>query len=1734
MGGNTALRVFPVATTADQLIYTGLQQQNPSLTGSAPGNNGLQWKTAAKLDSSPNRDKIAIIGMAGRFPEAATTEALWDILRLGLDVSKEVPPLRWSIKTHVDPSGRKKNSSRTSLGCWLNDPDVFDADFFGISAQEATRMDPAQRLALMTAYEAVEQAGIVWTSSFNGDGTTPSTRRDRVGVYYGVSGNDWRDCNAAQKVDSHYMRASNRAFISGRIAETFNLTGPSLTVDTSSSNSLEPVRIACRSLWAQETDMCIVGGADVMTNPDVHAGLDRAGLLSRSGNCKVFDKTADGFCRGEGVVSIVLKRLEDALVENDTVLGVIAGTATNYNSASPAGDESAQSTIQQSLFTEVLNKSNVDPASITYVEMDGSSTKLGDANEVACAVDVLAPASASKIAGKSRTLPLYLGSAMANIGHCEATSGLSSIIKVLLMFRENIIPPHIGIHTRVNSAFPVELAKHRNVHIHTGKAIKWDNDAKAASRSEPRRALIHDLGTIPRASTALILEETPLEDQGLHKCSVGLDHLLDTDQPTSYIIAISAKSKKFLHRNVANLYLWLQNEATRSQLDLAQLSYTTTARRNHYSFRTMLVVSSVEDLCAQLYNELQRTRVERNFAPTDVRPLQVANTNQAVVARPIVFAFTGSLTYKAYFRQLYESFSHIRREMHHLDQVVKRLGLPSVMKALRLKGCTVSDGGVNIYSALNVAGVLSDADTIYLAGASIQLGLLQHTKKRQSGLGEDWYSAATAEFERLDRLTTYHRGHIPVLGLVGSRASDGIPRQETWSSNARLVEGWNAPQEELKVQTWSHLTETLRMFYHAGAEIRWDRFYLDLSARSRRVISTLPAYSWDLKEYWVPYVNDWTLHKGAVRKAIEVPKLESTTIHTIIEETELVDEDSDKSRLVVEADISRHDLHGIVQGHVVDGVPLCTPSVYSDIALSLGKYMQQRYRHGCPERLINIKDMAVTKALIAQPSGPQKLRAHVEADWDSNAAICTFSTLDRRNKPQQHAQCTIMFSDTEVMDHIEQFDMAASYSKLVQTLRNGIAAHRTVRFTRNMMYRMISSLAEFHPDHKLVEDIVLDSQTHEATARVSFGQLLGEDGKHTGAFHTHPGVVDALTQPAGFALNGADTTDLDKEVYINHGWGSFYLFEPLQLTKAYTVYVHMTEGEDHIWYGDTVVLDMSEGDGAARVVALFERYSVQRMPRRVLSILLRAEGGGAYRNAKAHSGQSRQSQVGHRHDAPPKPAIQANPSPSPTLVSPVQEFEQPLRPAHKSPVISSSLPRRDHQHLHIKVDIAASHSAPPTPLTAKALTLNNEIISSRHAEHDAGVEVVKRSLEIISEESGYELADIDDDNLALADLGVDSLLSLAITSRLREELGDSLSHLDLNTLFMTYPTVASLKAALVGERASPDPLKVQKWRATTTGTTSVPLSPPASICAQDTSMLPPTPVIDPQVPQATSVILQGSPKKARATLFLFPDGSGSATSYASIPPISSNGDICVIAFNCPFLKKETSMFTCPLDALINQGYLPELHRRLGLRPAEEGKMKHTYYVGGWSAGGTLAYRAAQCLLQQEETVSLRRKCPGRLTGLVLIDAPPPIRGMDPLPDHFYKYCEQKGVFGGWSGPQARKAPDWLIPHFNGTIAVLQHYVAEPLTRAQSARLKTVACLWAGESVVGADKPLEPHPDDTEGMKFLTVQRTDFSTAGWERLVPGVDEAAILCQRLEGAHHFSLTVGLRPLSCRPPL
>lgn len=204
--------------------------------------------------------KIAICGLSGRFPDAADHEAFWKLLEKGLDLHREVPADRFNVDTHVDPDGKRTNTSHTPFGCFIEKPGLFDPRFFGISPREAAQTDPMQRLALVTAYEALEMSGYVPNRS-------PSTQLDRIGTFYGQTSDDWREIQAAQKVDTFFIPGGVRAFGPGRINFHFKFSGPSFNVDTACSSSLAAIQLACTSLWANDCDTAVAGGMNVLTNP---------------------------------------------------------------------------------------------------------------------------------------------------------------------------------------------------------------------------------------------------------------------------------------------------------------------------------------------------------------------------------------------------------------------------------------------------------------------------------------------------------------------------------------------------------------------------------------------------------------------------------------------------------------------------------------------------------------------------------------------------------------------------------------------------------------------------------------------------------------------------------------------------------------------------------------------------------------------------------------------------------------------------------------------------------------------------------------------------------------------------------------------------------------------------------------------------------------------------------------------------------------------------------------------------------------------------------------------------------------------------------------------------------------------------------------------------------------------------------------------------------------------------
>lgn len=375
-------------------------------------------------------------------------------------------------------------------------------------------------------------------------------------------------------------------------------------------------------------------------------------------------------------------------------------------------------------------------------------------------------------------------------------------------------------------------------------------------------------------------------------------------------------------------------------------------------------------------------------------------------------------------------------------------------------------------------------------------------------------------------------------------------------------------------------------------------------------------------------------------------------------------------------------------------------------------------------------------------------------------------------------------------------------------------------------------------------------------------------------------------------------------------------------------------------------------------------------------------------------------------------------------------------------------------------------------------------------------------LKIISEETGVALEQLTEET-NLAELGVDSLLALMIGSRLRDELDIDV---DTSSVIGSQGSVSSLREALFPGSTATAPRDKDPDGASSSSASVMSGSAPPSVGTADistaSSMRTPSPdygdlqsaTAKVEVPPATSVVLQGSPRTATSALFIFPDGGGLASSYAGLPKIRDG--LVVYGLNSPYLKKglpEDIMMECSWDGIV-RSYIAEVRRRQPRGP---------YSFGGWSAGGILSYRAAQMLMAEGEVVR----------DLIMIDSPAP-ENLKQLPEHFFEYCATAGLFGSGGGV----APAWLIAHFRNINRVLSGYRAEPLAVST---LRKANILWACESSV--DESFHPQPDDPEDMKFLTERRTDFTAGKWARLFPGVP---LHVDHVEGRHHWNLLVSWR--------
>ncbi|RYO94433.1 hypothetical protein DL766_002781 [Monosporascus sp. MC13-8B] len=1893
------LSMCAVGTTLDRQLRNTLEQRGFAVDTStllsepsthAPEVSARELSSEAYASTS-GKSKIAIVGMSGRFPGAEDLGAFWDLLFKGLDVHKVVPPSRWNAGTHVDRDKARKNTSSTPFGCWLDNPGVFDAKFFNVTPREAPQIDPASRLALMTAYEAMESAGMV-------PGTTPSTQKDRVGVVYGVTSNDWMEVNSAQNIDAFFIPGGCRAFIPGRINYFFKFSGPSLSLDTACSSSLSAIHTACNSLWQGDVDTVIAGGTNVLTNPDYTAGLDRGHFLSRTGNCKTFDQTADGYCRAEGVCTVILKRLDDAIAENDPILAVILGAHTNH-SAETDSITRPLAEAQKRLFDKILSDASVDPLEIGYVEMHGTGTQTGDPIEIESVVDTFAPKGPLP---RKVDRPLFIGAVKSNVGHGEAAAGVTSLAKALLMMKHDTIPPHAGIRTKVHEKFAAVLDE-RNVHI-AREPLEWKRN------NSSRKVFINNFSAAG-GNSALLIEDAP-----------ELPCVEGTDPRSTHILTASAKTSASLKRNIESLAIFLSHD-TSVCTSLPALSYTATARRAHYPYRVAVYGANLGQIKAELQKVLDR---DGSFA----RPHPALH---------ITFAFTGNGSqYCGMAKQLFENFPTFRADLIRYDRLVQCHGFPSCISlsldatgsiddfdpvtvqvatvclelalarlcmSWGIKPSSVVGHSLGEYAALAVSGVLSEADAIFLVARRAQL-LQQRCRQGSHSMlavhasrsvldrflsgrrcdvacingPEDVVLAGTVDELRelkallhwqgikatplnvpyafhsaqvdpiLDELeeacqgVSFHKPTVPVicpllatvvheagtfsphylrrhcresvdfLGAVRNAHSDGV-------MNARSVVLELGPQPitcgmirntfgdtittlailKKGQDTFPLLTKSLSSLYTVGCNIDWREYHSGFPM-SHQVVQ-LPAYSWDLKEYWIQYVHDWSLRKGdpvpdslkapvtfkessvletlPSVSAIAVPLLENTMIHSVLKDS-LVGK---TCFFVVETDLSREDINPIARGHKVNKIPLITPSVYAEIAQRIGKHIIDKYQPHLKECSIGVEEMTIERALVVHDGPqPQVLRSTVSYDMGTSTATCHFETFDpKAQKPRQHSQCKLRFRNRATALSTVQAHIKLSQVRIGE-LDKEVGHSSAYRFSKSMIYKIVGSLAQFDPDYRQLDEIVLNSSTMDASSKVGFGNL-----KSAGTFYTNPVVIDALSQSAGFIMNGNDGADLSSEVFVNHGWASFQLFEEISASRTYRTYCKMEQKQAKHWEGNCLVLD---GD---TIVAWFGGINLQGVPYRVLQYILSNE----------HSSQSASSMTvasstsALKSSQKMKPKLQSVPtskaaapkhaaSPlTPTVETAVPvardsgnekvlqvlqvlseetgipsvelTYESEFTELGVDSLVMLQIASRLNEKMIIDIEPSTLSSMatvkdlcqfvhPGDPVAEFPITVASEagVSTSTEIPKDAPVEkhmvdrmaplpvksgvkrlpqehasalnapsgqefgnstpayddeLVEKALQIISEETGVAVGEFTEDTV-FADMGVDSMLTLMIMARYREEL-----ELDVSagvSMFTELPTVYDLKRFLGNSSDAPAPTAAIAPPSSSSSSSETGRSTEASswvttpdLKGESESSLAMQGTQTHVARAASSVILQGRPRNDPQTLILFPDGSGCAASYVAMAPVRPG--LAVIGLNCPYYRHPEEMEDVTLDALM-RSYLNEVRRRQPTGP---------YNLGGWSSGGILAFRAAQMLIQEGDQVDT----------LVLIDAPPPT-GLDPLPDRWYEHCAKANLFGNMPGLSVPSSTPLatLVPHFRAMVDMLRNYHADPLPVGFTPR---TSIALAGTSVFDG-RPGRPvfqtRPEDPEGIKFLTQPRTDWTAGAWAPLFP-LDEPAVYV--MEGQDHFSM-------------
>jgi acyl transferase domain-containing protein/acyl-CoA synthetase (AMP-forming)/AMP-acid ligase II/acyl carrier protein len=525
---------------------------------------------------------IAVIGMSCRFPNNSDTpDKFWYNLENNIDCITNIPVSRWNNEKLIE-----LNKTYVKQGGFINDVDMFEPEFFYMTKKEAIGTDPQQRLLLELSWEALENSGII-----------PSHLKDsNTGVFIGISTNDYSksDINSGNfsLIDQYSGIGNALSVASGRISYTYGFQGANLTVDTACSSSLVSVHLACQSLINNESELCLAGGVNLILSPDLNIYFSQINALSIDNRCKTFDESANGYVRSEGIGFVVLKKLSQALKDNNNILAIIKESTINHDGNSQ-GLTAPNGQSQIKLMKKALEKANLKPDDISYIETHGTGTNLGDPIELRAINEVFKSESENKI---------ILGALKSNIGHLEASAGIASLIKTILCLNNKKIPSNLHFN-KLNSKSYLDEKKFSIANDN----IDWN--------TKKRIAFVNSFG-ISGTNANLIIEES--NNQYLNKSE---------ESNKVNILTISAQTDESLLKNTEKYLEFI--EKTNQSFD--DISYTSTCLRTHFTKRVSYIFSNKKEIVNQL----------KSFINNEDSPGLIKNILKDKINPKISFVYSG-------------------------------------------------------------------------------------------------------------------------------------------------------------------------------------------------------------------------------------------------------------------------------------------------------------------------------------------------------------------------------------------------------------------------------------------------------------------------------------------------------------------------------------------------------------------------------------------------------------------------------------------------------------------------------------------------------------------------------------------------------------------------------------------------------------------------------------------------------------------------------------------------------------------------------------------------------------------------------------------------------------------------------------------------------------------------------------------------------------------------------------